>query len=153
MLSKPIKVYLLSLVERNSLDKWINKELRKVLEYPVSLKSTKHSQALQISIYKFLVVFTKISRLLSNLTKKDSIQTWRIEQKNVLEVLKKIFTTAPVLRVPNDEKSFKSSTDISKFTTGAALLQKHQLLGYGIQTLLLKSRNYKIYNKELQAII
>ena len=153
MLSKPIKVYLLSLVERNSLDKWINKELRKVLEYPVSLKSTKHSQALQISIYKFLVVFTKISRLLSNLTKKDSIQTWRIEQKNVLEVLKKIFTTAPVLRVPNDEKSFKSSTDISKFTTGAALLQKHQLLGYGIQTLLLKSRNYKIYNKELPAMI
>ena len=69
--------------------------------------------------------FAKISRLLSNLTKKDSIWTWRIEQQNVLEVLKKIFTTAPVLRVPNDEKSFKSSTDISKFTTGAALLQKH----------------------------
>ena len=55
----------------------------------------------------------------------DSIWTWRIEQQNVLKVLKKIFTTAPVLRVPNDEKSFKSSTDISKFTTGAALLQKH----------------------------
>jgi len=43
MLSKPIKVYLLSLVERNSLDRWIDKELRKVLEYSVSLKSTKHS--------------------------------------------------------------------------------------------------------------
>ena len=28
-LSKPTKVYLLSLVERNSLDTWINKELRK----------------------------------------------------------------------------------------------------------------------------
>jgi len=40
-------------------------------------------------------------------------------------VLKKTFTTAPVLRVPNDEKSFELSTDTSKFATGAALLQKH----------------------------
>jgi len=73
-------------------------------------------------------------------------------------VLKKIFTTASVLRVPNDEKNFKLSTNISKFTTRAVLLQKHQLLGYSIQILLLKSlyihkRNYKIYNKELLAII
>jgi len=43
MLSKPIKVYLLSLAERNSLDRWIDEELRKVLEWPVLLKSTKHS--------------------------------------------------------------------------------------------------------------
>ena len=37
----------------------------------------------------------------------------------------KIFTIAPVLRVPNEEKFFKSSTDKSRFTTGAVLLQKH----------------------------
>ena len=43
MLSKPIKVYLVSLAERKSLDRWIDKELRKVLEWPVPLKSTKHS--------------------------------------------------------------------------------------------------------------
>ena len=69
--------------------------------------------------------FAKISRLLSNLTKKDSIWTWRIEQQNVLEVLKKVFTTAPVLRVPNDEKSFESFIDTNKFATEVALLQKH----------------------------
>jgi len=40
-------------------------------------------------------------------------------------VLKKTFTTVPVLRVPNDEKYFESSIDTSKFATGAALLQKH----------------------------
>jgi len=43
MLSKPIKVYLVSLAERKSLDRWIDEELRKVLEWPVPLKSTKHS--------------------------------------------------------------------------------------------------------------
>jgi len=40
-------------------------------------------------------------------------------------VLKKTFTITPVLRVPNDEKSFESFTDTSKFATGAALSQKH----------------------------
>ena len=69
--------------------------------------------------------FAKISRLLSNLTKKDGIWTWRIEQQNILEVLKKTFTTAPVLKVPNNEKSFELSTDTSKFDNGAALSQKH----------------------------
>jgi len=77
---------------------------------------------LQIFIFKFSINFAKISRLLSNL---NSIWTWRIEQQNVLEVLKKTFITVPVLRVPNDEKSFKSSTDTSKFATRVVLSQKH----------------------------
>jgi len=69
--------------------------------------------------------FIKISRLLSNLTKKDSIWTERIEQQNVLKILKKAFIIVPVLRVSNDEKSFKSSTDTSKFATRAVLSQKY----------------------------
>ena len=32
ILYKPIKVYLFSLAERNSLDRWIDKELRKLLK-------------------------------------------------------------------------------------------------------------------------
>jgi len=32
MLSKPIKVYLLFLAERNSLNRWIDEELEKVLK-------------------------------------------------------------------------------------------------------------------------
>jgi len=59
------------------------------------------------------------------LTKKDGIWTWRIEQQNILKVLKKTFTTASVLKVPNNEKSFELSTDTSKFDNGAALSQKH----------------------------
>ena len=39
--------------------------------------------------------------------------------------LKKAFTTAPVLRIPNDEDLFKLSTDTSDFVTGAVLSQKN----------------------------
>ena len=73
--------------------------------------------------------FAKILRLLSNLTNSSSFQSTKWW------------------------KPFELSTDTSKFATRAALSQKYQLLGYGIQILLLKLRNYKIYDKELQAII
>ena len=37
MLFKLIKVYLFSLLERNSLNRWIDEKLRKVLEWPILL--------------------------------------------------------------------------------------------------------------------
>ena len=59
---------------------------------------------------------------LSDLTKKDCTWNWGIEQQNAFEALKKAFTMAPVLRIPNDENPFKLSTDASDFATGAVLL-------------------------------
>jgi len=58
------------------------------------------------------------------LTKKDCTWNWGVEQQNAFEVLKKAFTTALVLRIPNNEDPFKLSTNASDFTTGAVLLQK-----------------------------
>jgi len=40
-------------------------------------------------------------------------------------VLKKAFTIAPVLKIPNDEDPFKLSTDTSDFDTSAVLSQKN----------------------------
>jgi len=54
-----------------------------------------------------------MSKPLSNLTKKDCTWNWDIEQQNAFEVLKKAFTMAPVLRIPNDKNSFKLSTNVS----------------------------------------
>jgi len=39
-------------------------------------------------------------------------------------MLKKVFTMAPVLRIPNDKDPFKLSTDASDFAIEAVLLQK-----------------------------
>jgi len=61
---------------------------------------------------------------LSDLTKKNCTWNWGIEQQNAFEVLKKAFTIALILRIPNDEDPFKLSTDASDFATGAVLSQK-----------------------------
>ena len=70
-----------------------------------------------------------MSKPLSDLTKKDSIWTWGIEQQDTFKALKRAFTTAPVLKIPNDEDSFKLSTDASSFATGAVLSQKMPTTG------------------------
>jgi len=65
-----------------------------------------------------------MSKPLSDLTKKNSTWTWGVEQQNAFEALKKAFTTALVLKIPNDEDLFKLFTDTSDFATGAVLSQK-----------------------------
>ena len=73
--------------------------------------------------------------------------------------LKKAFTTAPVLRIPNDEDLFKLSTDASDFATGAVLSQKDMQtnlwhpVAFFSKSLDVHERNYEIYDKELLAVI
>jgi len=100
-----------------------------------------------------------MSKLLSDLTKKDCTWNWGVEQQNAIEVLKKAFTTAPVLRIPNDKDPFKLSTDTSDFVTGAVLSQKDMQtnlwhpVAFFSKLLDVHERNYEIYDKELLAVI
>ena len=109
--------------------------------------------------HRFIENFAKMSKLLSNLTKKDSTWTWGIEQKNAFEVLKKAFIMAPVLRIPNNEDLFKLSTDASNFATGAVLSQKDMWtnlwhpVAFFSKLLDVHEKNYEIYDKELLAVI
>jgi len=74
-------------------------------------------------------------------------------------VLKKAFTTAPVLRIPNDKDLFKLSTNASDFATGAVLSQKDiqtnlwHPVAFFSKSLDVHERNYEIYNKKLLTVI
>ena len=90
-------------------------KLSGVLEWPVPTKVKQVQVFLGfVNFYcRFIENFTKISKPLSNFTKKDCIWNWDVEQQNAFEVLKKAFTMAPVLRIPNDKNPFKLSTNTS----------------------------------------
>jgi len=136
-------------------------KLSGVLEWPVPTKVKQVQVFLGfVNFYcRFIKNFAKMSKLLSDLTKKDSTWTWGKEQQNAFEVLKKAFTTAPVLRIPNDKNSFKLSTDASDFATGAVLSQKNiqtnlwHPVAFFSKLLDIYERNYEIYDKELLAVI
>jgi len=74
-------------------------------------------------------------------------------------MLKKAFTMASILRIPNDKDLFKLSTDASDFATGVVLSQKDMRtnlwrpVAFFSKLLDIHERNYEIYNKELLAVI
>jgi len=74
-------------------------------------------------------------------------------------MLKKAFTMALVLRIPNNEDPFKLSTDASNFAIGAVLSQKDMQtnlwhpVAFFSKSLDIYERNYKIYDKELLVVI
>jgi len=132
-----------------------------VLEWPVLTKVKQVQAFLGFANFycRFIENFAKMSKPLSDLTKKDCTWNWGIEQQNAFEALKKTFTMAPVLRIPNDEDPFKLSTDASNFATGAVLSQKDMQtnlwhpVAFFSKSLDVHERNYKIYDKKLLAVI
>ena len=136
-------------------------KLSEVLEWPV-LTKVKQVQVFLgfMNFYcRSIKNFAKMSKPLSDLTKKNITWTWGIEQQNAFETLKKTFTIAPVLRIPNDKDPFKLSTNASNFAIEAVLLQKNMQtnLWYPVaffsKLLDVHKRNYKIYDKKLLAVI
>jgi len=97
-------------------------KLSGVLEWPVPTKVKQVQAFLGFANFycRFIENFA-ISKLLSDLTKKDCTWNWGIEQQNAFEALKKAFTMAPILRIPNDKDPFKLFTDASDFATGTVL--------------------------------
>jgi len=97
-----------------------------VLEWPVLTKVKQVQVFLGFANFyrRFIENFAKMSKPLSDLTKKGCTWNWGVEQQNAFEALKKAFTTALVLRIPNDKDPFKLSTNASDFATGAVLSQK-----------------------------
>jgi len=152
--------YLGMIISENKVQ--INEEkLSEVLEWPVLTKVKQVQAFLGFAnfYHRFIKNLTKMSKPLSDLTKKDCTWNWGVEQQNTFETLKKAFTTAPVLRIPNDKDPFKLSTNASDFATGAVLSQKNMQtnlwhpVAFFSKSLDVHERNYEIYDKELLAVI
>src|SRR5947208_14886095 len=75
-----------------------------------------------ISYYRrFIQDFSKISKPLFELTKKDQPHEWKEPQSKAFEILKEKLINSPVLIYPNFEKEFILLTDASKIALGAIL--------------------------------
>jgi len=75
----------------------------------------------------------------------------------VFEELKDKITSQPVLALPKREGKFQVETDTSGYAIEGVLLQeqegKWRPIAFLSRTMQLAEQNYKIYNKELLAIV
>ena len=92
------------------------------------------------------------------LTRKDVKQQWGVEQQKVFDELKRVFTIKPVLVALDLDKEFRVEADASNYATGGVLSIKCSDEMWRPVVFISKSlsnteRNYKIYDKEMLAVI
>jgi len=90
--------------------------------------------------------------------RKDVKWQWGVEQQKAFDKLKRVFTTKPVLAVPDLDKEFRVEADASNYTTGEVLLIKCSDKMWRPVTFISKSlsdtkRNYEIHDKKMLAVI
>jgi hypothetical protein len=107
---------------------------------------------------RFIYHFSKLARLLNDLTKKDKKFEWTDKCQNTFDIMKKKFTEEPVLMIPDHSKPFQIKSDAAKVATGAVLTQldsngDQHPCAFISKTFSPKERNYEIYDRELLGII
>ena len=107
---------------------------------------------------KFIPDFSNIMALLNLLTRKGEPWVWTQLQQCAFECLKHIFSSAPVLQIPDVTCPFSIMTDASLLATRAVLMQMDKnldlhLCAYFSCTFSSAQRNYNIYDWELLTVI
>ena len=107
---------------------------------------------------KFTPDFSNIVTPLNLLTCKGEPWIWTQLQQQAFKCLKHIFSSAPVLQIPDVTCPFFVMTDTSLLATGAILMQADENsdlhpCAYFSCTFSSVQHNYDIYNHELLAVI
>jgi len=107
---------------------------------------------------RFIKDFARVARPINMLTRKDVKWQWGVEQQKAFNELKKVFTTKPVLAALDLDKKFRVEADASNYATGGVLSMKcsdemWRPVAFISKSLSNTERNYKIYDKEMLAVV
>jgi hypothetical protein len=90
---------------------------------------------------------------LNELTRKDVPFVWGNAQQEAFMLLKDKLTHAPLLQLPDFNKTFELESDASRIGLGGVLLQEGKPVAYFSEKLSGPSLNYSTYDKELYALV
>ena len=96
---------------------------------------------------RFVRDFSTIAAPLNELTKKDVPFLWGTAQEEAFTVLKDKLTHAPLLQLPDFNKTFELECDASGIGLGGVLLQDGNPVAYFSEKLSGPSLNYSTYDK------
>jgi hypothetical protein len=97
--------------------------------------------------------FSTIDAPLNELTKKGVPFSWGTRQEDAFNMLKDKLTHAPLLQLPDFNKTFKLECDASGIGLGGVLLQERKYVAYFSEKLSGHVLNYPTYDKELYALV
>ncbi|XP_053549738.1 uncharacterized protein LOC128641196 [Bombina bombina] len=124
---------------------------------PTTLKSLQRFLGFSNFYRKFIQGFSTIVQPLTKLTGKQKF-IWTEAAQDAFDYLKKSFSTAPVLQLPNSDSQFTLEVDASNVGLGAILSQQRKgsqerhPVAYYSRLLTTAERNYSVGDLELLAI-
>lgn len=124
---------------------------------PYTVKQTQSFLRFCNFYQKFIKEFVAIAQPLYYATRKNNGFKWSATCEKVFCTLKDKLTSAPVLSLATDHNLYKIEANASDYASEAVLSQKidnewHPVVYY-LKGFSATERNYKIYNKEMLAII
>ena len=135
-------------------------KLNSIAQWPTSSKVKDVRSFLGFANFyqQFIPNYSTIARPLIDLTKKNLPWNWTSSQQLAFDLLKHLFLSQPVLHIPDLSSPFAITTNVSKYASGAILLQtdlngKWHPCSYLFQSFSPAEQNYDIYGHELLAVI
>ena len=131
-----------------------------VLNWPAPRNVKEVQKFLGLANYyrRFIKDFAKIAAPLHVLVRKEQKWKWEKEQEKVFGKLKEVFTTEPVLAIPDIDREMRVEEDTLDYAMGGVLSLKGEDGRWRPVAFISKSlnaieRNYEIYDKEILAVI
>ena len=135
-------------------------KVKGVLDWPTPQEVKDIQKFLRLANYycQFIKDFAARARPLHNMVRKDQKWEWTEQQKKVFGELKKRFTKELVLAAPDLDKKMRIEVDVLDYAIGGVLSMECEDRQWRPVAFLSKSlnkteRNYKIYDKEMLAVI
>jgi hypothetical protein len=102
---------------------------------------------------RFILDFSKITKPMTRLLKKDMKFDWTPECEQAFHTLRTLLTSAPMLAQPDIEKPFDVYCDASGTGLGGVLMQEGRVIAYASRQLRKHEVNYPTHDLELAAVV
>jgi hypothetical protein len=102
---------------------------------------------------RFILNFSKISKPITELLKKDNKYVWSKDCNEAFQTLKKLLTTSLVLAQPDISMSFDVYCDASGTGLGCVLMQEGRVISYSSQQLRRHEEHYPTHDLELAVVV
>jgi hypothetical protein len=102
---------------------------------------------------RFIPNFSKITKPVTVLLKKENKYVWSDACDEAFKHLKKLLTTSSVLAQPDTTKPFDVYCDASDTGLGGVLMQEGRVISYSLRQLWRHEEHYPTHDLELAAVV